>query len=166
MNASIAYCRPSLNFFHSPRPGFSQEAKRIEAKQSALFEQFQKSLVLGGQCSLRRDALIELFGETSFSNWDGYGAEAVSFETYCKAESFLRLLPSGLKIPDLSAHPDGEIAFEWRVPPRKIVTISVGPRSLITYAGIFGGTERHGVEDFIDEIPPEILGLFDKLRAE
>jgi hypothetical protein len=165
MNHTIAYERPARNFFQAPQFGVSAEAHRLEENYSELYEQIQASFVFGGQGQMRRDALIELFREASSPNWDGYGAQAVSFESYCKADSFLKLLPSALELPDISAHPDGEIAFEWRTPPRKILTISLGARGVITFAGIFGGKERHGVEYFVDEIPSEILELFDKLLA-
>jgi len=165
MNQPIAYARPALNFFQAPKFGASPEAQRLEINYSELYEQVQKSFVFGGQGQMRRDALIELFREVSSPNWDGYGAKPVSFESYCKAEDFLKLLPSSLGLPDLSAHPDGEIAFEWRGQPRKILTISLGAKGIINFAGLFGGKERHGVEYFVDEIPFEILGLFDKLLA-
>jgi hypothetical protein len=113
-----------------------------------------------------REALISLYNDTQISNWDGYGAQPVSFETFCRAEQFIKLLPSSLAVPEISAHPDGEVAFEWRLPTGKVLSVSVGAGSIVTYAGLFGSTERHGVENFIDEIPSEIMAMFGKLFAE
>jgi len=165
MSTTIAFNRRGRGFFPQPRPGSSEEAKRLEENYFELSRHIQESIVLGQNRRLSLDSLIELYRDAASPNWNGYGAEGVSFEAYCKADSLLRLLPSGLPIPDLSAHPDGEIAFEWRVPPRKILTISVGSRNAMTYACIFGSEEHHGVVDFTDDIPSKILELLGELTA-
>ena len=127
---------------------------------------FGKVSALNRNSCKGRESLIEVYNESQIPNWDGYGAQSVSFESFCRAEHFLKLLPSDLPLPNVSAHPDGEVAFEWRVPNRKILTISVGNHNFVTFAGVFGNTERYGVENFIDEIPQEIRTIFGKFFTE
>lgn len=47
----------------------------------------------------RKDALESLYGvfrESCRPNWDGYGASAVSYDTYNRAERFLAAFPTSL----------------------------------------------------------------------
>src|SRR5437016_10231361 len=57
--------------------------------------------------------------EAATDNWDGYGAQAVSYGVKLRAQEFLDALPAGVPRPTIAADPDGEVAFEWYVGPRQ-----------------------------------------------
>lgn len=106
--------------------------------------------------SLRQLSVV--IKECGRSNWDGYGAEPISSETYEKAKRFITALPWGIAVPGISAEPDGEITFEWYVSPRRVLSVSVGPNNELTYAALFGASRAYGTEVLYDEIPEVILG--------
>jgi len=103
------------------------------------------------------EALVAVFLGASRPNWDGYGASPVSDAALAQALAFLELLPSTLSKPDISAHPDGEIAFEWFVAPRRQLTVSINDAGRLSYAAIFGGARIHGTESLLDAIPDAII---------
>jgi len=103
---------------------------------------------------LALEELEKVYEECSEANWDGYGAMPISRETYSEARKLLRMMPSSLPRPDISAEPDGEITFEWYKEKYSVFVISVGGNNLITYAGLFGKSNKiHGTEYFADELP-------------
>ena len=103
---------------------------------------------------LALEELEKVYEECLEANWDGYGAMPISRETYSEARKLLRMMPSSLPRPDISAEPDGEITFEWYKGKYSVFVISVGGNNLITYAGLFGKSNRiHGTEYFTDELP-------------
>ncbi|MDL2123896.1 MAG: hypothetical protein LWX51_12625 [Deltaproteobacteria bacterium] len=103
---------------------------------------------------LALEELEKVYEECLEANWDGYGAMPISRETYSKARKLLRMIPPSLPRPDISTEPDGEIIFEWYKEKYFVFVISVGGNNLITYAGLFGKSNRiHGTEYFTDELP-------------
>ncbi|MDI6687094.1 MAG: hypothetical protein QME06_02615 [Desulfobacterales bacterium] len=106
---------------------------------------------------LALEELEKVYEECSEANWDGYGALPISRETYSEARKLLRMMPSSLSRPDISAEPDGEITFEWYKEKYSVFVISVGGNNIITYAGLFGKSNKiHGTEYFAYE-SPEII---------
>jgi hypothetical protein len=167
MNAPVIEHPPSISIYaFAWQNGASEQAELINERVGGVLQCFDKSIALNNQHQKALDALERVYKETLVENWDGYGARPTTVENYRRARYFLMLLPNDLPSPDVSAHPDGEFAFEWRVSGKKILTVGIGRASKITYAGIFGTTERYGVENFIDEIPSEIMGMFWKLFTE
>ena len=113
---------------------------------------------------LALEELEKVYEECSEANWDGYGAMPISRETYSEARKLLRMMPSSLPRPDISAEPDGEITFEWYKEKYSVVVISVGGNNLITYAGLFGKSNKiHGTEYFADELPEIICHCIRRL---
>ncbi|MDL1981110.1 MAG: hypothetical protein LWX02_06480 [Deltaproteobacteria bacterium] len=103
---------------------------------------------------LALEELEKVYEECLEANWDGYGAMPISRETYSKARKLLRMIPPSLPRPDISTEPDGEIIFEWYKKKYFVFVISVGGNNLITYAGLFGKSNKiHGTEYFADELP-------------
>jgi hypothetical protein len=166
MNAAIESPPTVYIFARAYENGSSKEAELVRSRFAQAVDEIQKSIALTKNCRLGREALIEAYNDARLANWDGYGAQPVSFESYCRADRFLKLFPNDLPLPDVSTHPDGEIVFEWRTASGKILSVSIGRGNTVTYAGIFGSTERYGVENFIDEIPSDIRGMFSKLFTE
>src|ERR1044071_4903818 len=70
-------------------------------------------------------ALIEQFIEAAEQNHDGYWGAIPSFDTLFLAWNSLARIPSELPVPDVTIHPDGEIAFERRGPDASILTATL-----------------------------------------
>ena len=110
------------------------------------------------------ESLRAASGEASKPGWDGYDASPVSGRTIAQALAFLDLLPSALMRPEISAHPDGELAFEWYVAPRWLLTVSISETGRLSYAGLFGLARVHGTEWLLDSIPQEVTLAFQRLH--
>jgi len=117
----------------------------------------------GGRHQEVREELDEVYEECRSSDWDGYGAKAVSRRCYREAVRFCGLLPASVPAPEAGADPDGEIAFEWQAGRLSAFSVSVGPGRLLTYAGIFGKNRVYGVECFGEEFPEVILENLHRL---
>ncbi|MBU4185490.1 MAG: hypothetical protein KKI12_04635 [Proteobacteria bacterium] len=113
---------------------------------------------------LALEELEKVYEECLEVNWDGYGAMPISRETYSEARKLLRMMPSSSPMPDISAEPDGEITFEWYKEKYSVFVISVGGNNIITYAGLFGKSNKiHGTEYFADELPEIIRHCIQRL---
>lgn len=110
-------------------------------------------------------ALFEAAQEASQSNWDAQGAEAVSGSTVAQAVAFLDVLPTALPRPDISVHPDGEVAFEWSARPGWVVTVSVNEWGRLSYAALLGPARVHGVELLLDALPEGVVVVLRRLYA-
>jgi hypothetical protein len=66
----------------------------------------------------------------------------------------------------VSAHPDGELAFEWYRDPRLVLTVSVNRAGYVSYAGLFGPNKVHGKEYFLDKLPEAITNNLRRLFAQ
>lgn len=109
------------------------------------------------------ESLREAAEEASRPNWDGYGAQPVSGATLAQALAFLDLLPSTLPRPEISPHPDGELAFEWSFGPRRVLTISVSESGRLSYAALFGHARLHGTEFLLDALPEAVILAIQRL---
>ena len=67
--------------------------------------QSSNSLGLGAERVL--EDLIRVAKECSSANWDGYGAEPITNETFWQAYHFLSASPFGFPTPSVGAEPDG-----------------------------------------------------------
>lgn len=110
-------------------------------------------------------SLLEASKEASRPNWDGYGAYPVSDATLAQALTFLDLLPSTLPRPDISPHPDGELAFEWSFGPRRLLTVSVNESGRLSYAALFGQARLHGTEYLLDALPEPVALALRRLHS-
>ncbi len=109
--------------------------------------------------------LASLMESCSSDNWDGYDAKAIDFDSYSEATRFAQTFPKTIPLPDVTVEPDGEIAFEWYRQPRRVFSISIGSRNVITFAGLFGLNKVNGEEYFGDEIPKTILDNLERLYS-
>jgi len=110
-------------------------------------------------------SLVDVYKECSRSDWDAYGAVAVSSDAYEEAKKIINLLPSSIQMPDIVAEPTGEIGFEWRRGRGQIFVFSVGGKHRINYAGIFGGNKIHGSEYFEETLPMAIIEHLRRLYS-
>lgn len=145
--------------------GISEEALALQNRFAKVLNRMLQSETLGEPIAEALNALREVFEECSEDNWDGYGASAVSINTYLESRRFLQALPTTIPIPEITVDPDGEIAFEWYVRPRRVLSVSVGSDNILTYAGIFGISKTHGTEYFREELPAAILSNLQRLFA-
>ena len=103
------------------------------------------------------NSLSEVYRECSRADWDGYGALAITSNTYQEARSVINALPLSMPLPDIVAEPTGEIGFEWRKGKGYIFVVSVGGKYQMTYAGLFGGNSVHGSEYFDRTLPLTVI---------
>lgn len=162
--STIAFRGPSL-LSRYISPGVSEEARVLQDRIAKVLNRMFQSVTLGEPIGEALEALEQVFEECSEDNWDGYGASAVEVDTYLESRRFLQSLPTTIPIPEITVEPDGEIAFEWYVAPRKILSVSVGSHNILTYAGLFGLSKTHGTEYFGDELPATILSNLQRLFA-
>lgn len=102
--------------------------------------------------------LYRIYRECSESDWDSYGATSISDRAFLEATKLIYLLPSDLPLPEVTPEPTGEIAFEWYRGKKHVFVVSVGGKSTILYAGLFGRfSKTYGAEYFFDELPRPVV---------
>ncbi len=109
------------------------------------------------------ESIRKSFDEARTPNWDGYGGEAVSEATYRQAQRFAEFIPRSFPVPDVGAHPDGHLAFEWYVSSRRLLTVSVDPGGSLHYAALYDESKVYGSEPNADDIPRAILSGLERL---
>ncbi len=111
--------------------------------------------------------LEEIYDECSIENWDGYGARAITQETYFEASKLLELIPTSYPMPDICPEPNGGIGLEWYKERGYSLIVSVSGRNIIIYAGLFGeNNEAHGTEHFTNSMPQVILNFLKRLFSD
>ncbi|MGM7318918.1 hypothetical protein [Idiomarina sp. ST10R2A5] len=105
------------------------------------------------------DELFTLFVHCRKSNWDGFDARPVSESTVAKSlELIIALNSEEAAACELTAEPDGDIAFDWSSESGEIFSISVNENGTLNYAGHFSDKNKvYGVTD---------LGEMDKSYLE
>lgn len=141
---------------HTER-GVSEEAKAIQELVLEIERDIERSIALGKPYEDARTALALVTREASVPNWDGYDARQIEPATYENALRFLQNLPRSVPAPEISAEPDGEIALDWHVEGVGTLSVSIGPGSVVNYAGLFGKNKVYGTEYWGDEIPGPII---------
>lgn len=92
-------------------------------------------------------------------DWDSYGAQAVSRETVEWAKRFIDALPADIATPDIVPESDGDIGFEWYKSPTQILSVSISGGGILNYAGLFDDESIVKTEQFVTEIPIDILNF-------
>ena len=111
------------------------------------------------------EELFQTFEECREPNWDGYGAQPVSDETYHLTSKFLTALPPGTPGPSLGAEPDGHITVEWYRSPRQTLSVSLSPEGDLHFAALLGSGKTYGTEPFIGEVPKIIFDLIRRVTT-
>ena len=143
-------------------PGVSPDHQRLRNMLQETFQRLLDTVTLGKPVQDTYKQLYEVLKECSSRDWDGYGAEAVNFESYENAKRFVQGIPFGIRMPEVSAEPDGEITFEWYSAPTRVFSVSIGANNELNYAGLFGAGRAYGTEIFHDEIPEVILSHINR----
>ena len=118
----------------------------------------------------KEDALTRLYElevECAETDWNGYGAKAVSQSAVERSAYFIRRLPEDLPLPEISVEPDGEIALDWSPTPTQTFSISIGTADRMACAWI-NGTEHGHVVAYSNngEIPLRILQELQRITND
>lgn len=162
--AVLSYPR-ATSLFPTASYGVGKEARLLEELYGKVVWRLAASFSLGGSQQNAFRQLYEVLEDCGHANWDGYGAQPISFETYEKAKRFITVLPWGIPAPEVSAEPDGEITFEWYAGQARVISVSVGPNNELAYAGLFGASRAYGTEVFHDEIPEVVLSHIKRVAV-
>lgn len=108
-------------------------------------------------------ALDELLIEASETGWDGYGAAPVHPVTVAQAATFLRLLPTRVTAPHISASPSGEVSFNWSTSRTRVMSVAVSATGRLTFAALVGDSRNFGSEPLSDELPQSIALALQKV---
>ena len=109
--------------------------------------------------------VVSLFKEASRPGWDGYQARPIGGETVENVLTFIELLPPDMPKPELVPEPDGEIALEWHRSSSWVLSISIGPRNRLAYAGLFGLNKSYGAEEWHTAIPRMVTEAMRRYMA-
>jgi len=93
----------------------------------------------------------------------GIWEECKTPETLNSAYAFIKALPLGFPLPDVSAEPDGHLAFDWFKHPRWTISVSISPESILYYAALLGNSDPRGSEPFLGEISDRLLNLIKEV---
>ena len=133
-------------------------AREVERQVDSVNRKLRRSAKFGVENHIRSE-LTEVFEECSQSNWDGYNALPVTYDSYLLAERFLIALPLGMPLPSIGAEPDGQFTCEWSTGARRCLSISFDPSGDLHFAALTGPGRACGSVPFVDSIPQTILDL-------
>ena len=146
--------------------GVSDDASAVERE----YQEMLDALFQGQTMAKIHKQTIRIFNEasneSSFNDWDGYGAKAIDILAWSKALWFSQLLPTDVPVPDIYVDSDGEATFEWYIAPRQVFSVTVRGNGELVYAGIFGASTTHGTEYLDDELPEVILDNIYRVLGE
>ena len=108
--------------------------------------------------------LWALVDECSATGWDGDGALPLSKDAAVQAEEFIRALPEGVPLPEVSPESDGSVALDWIRTPNHMLSLSIGTTDRLAYGWVDGADTGHAVARFDGEqIPARII---EGIRAD
>lgn len=99
----------------------------------------------------------EILAECNHRGWDGYDAEPITVKSCEYAMSFIKELPSDVKIPELIPEPSGELGLEWSRDKKSLI-LSISDKQIIEFGYCDGvdNKEIHGSISYNQVIPSEI----------
>ena len=138
--------------------GFSKDSTSLAEKLEKEIRSRWEDVSMGYPLEETKEAVIRLFTESSQPDWDGYGASPVTSGALAEALKLIELLPrASVPMPEVSAHPNGEIGLEWRTARRMVFIVSVGGKQKINYAGLFGDEKINGSAYFGESLPSRVI---------
>ena len=142
-------------------------AREIRRNAVAVVTSAERSRALFGT---KADAISDVWrvaAEHSEEDWDGTGGAAVNSLAACNAVEFLRVLPAGTPLPEVSPEPDGSISLDWIESRNRLFSLSIGSNRRLPYAWLDGSDRGHGVASFDGEqIPSRVLEEIRKIRLD
>lgn len=151
-----------IGFPNQSGKGFAEEAEYLENRYKEILEEFKSSESTGRYSEVQTliNEVEEVFKSCSKDDWDGYGANAVSGNTYWGAIRVIEMLSAAFlkfPMPEITPEPEGDIAFEWNDEYGRTFVFSIDDDQVLTYAGIFGSSRVHGDEILGDFLPGTII---------
>ncbi len=126
--------------------------------RTSIIRHAEQSVALFGQKEDFISELFELAEECSIENWDGYDASPISGKAFNTVVKFVRSLPDGIALPEVSPEPDGSISLDWMPSRYRTFSLSVGESNQLAYAWVDGFERGHAVAPFdFQTIPERIL---------
>jgi hypothetical protein len=151
------------------RPGnaVSAEAKILQDEARAIVERVEDSDALFGSKVAVIAALHALPRFHDADGWDGGEAKPVDSGAIARAIAFVRALPEGCEIPEVSVEPDGAVALDWMPSRHRMLSISVsGANDRLAYAWIDGTDRGSAVSRFGGStIPPRLLQAIEAVST-
>lgn len=136
------------------------EERDISLGQAESLNDFNKNYKV--KCELNH-----IYNECFQGNWDGYGAKAITLDTYQEANYILDIFISAFlnfPYPEITPVPNGDIAFEWYDFNGNTFIFSIDNNQTMTYAGEFGPEYKpHGILNYYDSLPQTIIDNLLKL---
>ncbi len=145
----------ALNIYARGRNAVSSEAKAAQEAATAVVQSVERSQALFGDKAAAISQLRALANEYSDPGWDGDEAAPINSLAVLRAESFLRALPIGIRMPEFAPEPDGSISLDWIRSRTRFLTLSVGASDRLSYAWVDGTDRGHGVARFDGAGVPE-----------
>ena len=164
MTPAIEDRRPYEGFGYNENTGVGIESQRLANLLETQFrEATVRPVILSGKFETV-DALKTIYAECAEKNWDGDGAEAISFEAYREALNFISRLPSMGQMPEIIPSPNGQIGLEWYVKKDYLLVVAISGRHSLTFASLFGSTEATSKTlPFHGAIPSDIIEMLSSL---
>lgn len=101
--------------------------------------------------------LKRLAVECSKDGWDGGDAAPITPEVVDSVYNFIQALPKGIAMPDIAPEPDGSISLDWIQTGPRIVSVSIGPFRIISYAWLNESGSGYGTFYFSSSVPKQVL---------
>ena len=146
--------------------GASHASLEIGEKLSTLRKEIQDKTSEGFRRNGLLQDLVEVYKDALEENWDAQGSDAINARTFVWAHRLIVAMPAHFPVPDVLAHPDGDIAFEWQKDGQHVFSLSIDERGIIHYSGLFGPNSTHGRLQFADELPDEIGRQIERHLSE
>jgi len=145
----------------------SEAATRLDAMCEDVRMHLLESFTMRDAAERTLEELEQVQAEASKEGWNGYGAKAVDPDAYRQAKLFLVALPTTAPSPEISADPDGDIAFDWIFGPQKALSVSIGPTGRCTFAWMLGKSTYRGTVWLDDDgIPASIVHALGRLACD
>lgn len=155
---------PNYWFQTSPPNIVGSDALFIFTQRSQIAEKQQESAssVIGAL----KDVILEILHECSTEGWDNYGAKPISSGVVHEIFKFVDLLPLDITMPDVVPEPSGDIGLQWQKSKGQILSLTITPEGVISYAYIFGPNEGCGHLQFFDELPKMIANMLQVVQGD
>ena len=95
----------------------------------------------------------------------GRGECDVADVTVEHTRRLLASLPSDAPKPELAVDPDGQVALDWQLAPKWVLTATIAEDSMVYFAGLFGGNRYRGAEHFDQTLPKGLAASLERFIA-
>ncbi len=142
-------------------PGFSDAARMLTRTHKQIQARCDSAVTFSRNEVIA--AVIAAWEETN-EDWKVAPDEvAVTVEVRETAVRFIKNLPLGFPLPEVTREPDGQINLEWYRSPCRIVSVSVAPNNRLYWAALIGTESPRGNSWYQDRIPFFIIELIGRI---